>query len=299
MSIFKKIGKAVGKAAKAVGKGVGNAAKFTVKNPLKVLAPIAGVAGVLATGGAIAPALAGKLAATKIGGTLFGKMVTKTMNTGTIVREKIANTLKKSGKKATKSEVDTVEQGLQAEIVKRKGHKLPVDRTSKTGTEARAKLKKLSNDLTDNQLSFDQQKIVDTMNAERQVLIDNPNTNGIISRDELDENTLMQMKNAGSVQQNLLGSSVGLLGNLLGTSAATQKKIADVASIITGQSSDPYLREDMDSGVEAIETKLNEGSMGGSLMNFIKMPIVWIIGGAALIYFIVTKNSNSKPKKRR
>jgi len=297
MSIFKKIGKAVGKAAKAVGKGVGNAAKFTVKNPLKVLAPIAGAAGILATGGAIAPALAGKLAASKIGSTVFGKMVTKTMNTGTIVREKIASTLKKSGKKATKNEVDTVEQGLQAEIVKRKGHKLPVDRKSKSGTEARAKLKKLSNDLTDNQLSFEQQNIIDTMNAERQVLIDNPNTNGIISRNELDDNTLMAMKNAGSVQQNLLGSGVELLGNLLGTSAATQKKIADVASIITGQNSDPYLKEDLDSGVEAIETKLNEGSIGGSLMNIIKMPIVWIIGSAVIIYFIV--NKNSKPKKRR
>jgi len=147
MSIFKKIGAGLKKATKAVGKGIGNAAKFTAKNPFKVLLPVLGVAGAVATGGALLPGLATKLGASKLGGTLFGKMLGKTMKTGTIVREKIKKTLKKEGKPATAKDVLAIEEALQEQAIQQRGFKLPVDTQSQTGTEAREKLKMIEQQL--------------------------------------------------------------------------------------------------------------------------------------------------------
>lgn len=286
-SFFKKIGTGLKKATKAVGTGIANAAKYTAKNPLKVLAPIALVGGTLLTGGALAPALAGKLAATKVGGTLFGKMVTKTMQTGTIVRSKIEGTLKKQGKKATKSEVDLIEKGLQEEVKKRKGFKLPVDKVSKSGTEARAKLKEIEAQLMEKSAKLNPE-IQATLEAERQVLIDNPNTNGILSRSELDEETLIAMKNAGSVKDNLLGKGFAI-ADLLGLNPEVSAKAKSALDIIKGESNDPFLSEDMDSSVRMIEAKQNQSAFGGGLMGFIKSPIVIVLAIAGVVYYFFIK----------
>lgn len=288
MSLFKKIGAGLKKATKAVGKGIGNAAKFTAKNPLKVLAPLAGIAGVIATGGALAPGLIGKLAASKVGKTVFGKMIGKVMKGGTIVRSEIASTLKKQGKKATKAEIDAVEQGLQEEVKAKLGYTVPVDRTSSNAEEALAKLKSLSGLLSSKNID---EGISTTIDAERQVLIENPNTNGILNLSDLDEETLAAMKNAGTVKQNLLGSAVSGIGGLLGLSDTQTKKAQDALGILTGESNDPYLYEDMEVGTKVIEAKLNESSF--MPMNLIKNPYVigaGIIGGLYLIF---------KPKNKR
>ena len=295
MSLFKKIGKGLKKATKAVGKGIGNAAKFTAKNPLKVLAPIAGVAATIATAGAVAPALAGKLAATKVGGTVFGKMVTATMKTGTVVREKIADTLKKQGKPATSKDIDTVEQGIQAEVTKKKGHRLPVDRTSKTGTEARAKLKTISEKLTAKALNRPESR---TIQAERTVL-QNAGINGIIPKSEVPAEVMDEMYNAGEIKKNLLGTAVSGVSQLLGLNPAIQQKAADAVSILTGQSNAPYLQEDMNEGIQLIEREqnVNAASFGG-ILEILKKPIVVIIGAAALVGFLIVNSNKNKSNRR-
>lgn len=283
MGLFKKIGTGLKNAAKATGKGIGNAAKFTVKNPLKVLGPVAAVAGTVLTAGALAPSLAPALAATKVGSTVFGKMITKTLSTGTIVRSKIAKTLKKQGKKATKSEIDTVEKGLQEEIIKRNGFALPVDSTSQSGTEARKKLAEIQKKLVESNLTDAQEKLRATMQAERQVLIDNPNTNGILSKSDLSEDVLSQMKDAGDIKVNVLGNTTSL-GTMLGLNPSVQEKAIDVLDILTGRNKDPYLKEDAEAGVKHIESQLNAGSFDP--MNIIKTPIFWVVIGIGVIIYL-------------
>lgn len=303
MSKFSKIGKGIKKATKAVGKGVANAAKYTAKNPGKILGVAAAAAGTLATAGALAPSLAPSLAATKVGGTLFGKMVTKTMGTGTVVRNKIAQTLtKKNGKAPSSKDVSIVEKGLNEEIKKRKGFKLPVDKTSKSGTEARAKLKEISSELTNRVLDAGAEKLRNTLNAERQVLIDNPETNGILSKDQVPADAWQQMQQAGPIQENIMGSTGGFLGDISGGGQIAQERAADVMDIIHGRSSDPYFAEDAAQGVKYIEAKQNQnaGIVPESVTNLIKKPIVWaVMAAGAVIYFIFFDKNKNKTKKRR
>jgi len=302
MSLFKKIGKGLKKATKATGKGLKKAAKYTVKHPLKVIAPVAGVAATVATAGAIAPGLATKLAATKVGKTVFGKMVTKTMGTGTIVRNKIANTLKKQGKKANKKDIDQVQEGLQAEITKRKGHRLPVDKTSKTGTEARAKLKKISSDLTNAITGTPEEQ---TINAERSILSAS-GLSGLLNRSDVSDDTYSDMEQAGDIKQNLLGNAISNIGSALGLSTATQVKAKNAIDILTGQDTDAYFDEDMNEGVQAIEAKQNQASvfdfdgLKEKLSNWAQKPVFWVIliGAAAASFYYANKKS-TKPKKRK
>ena len=307
-TIFGKALKGIGKGAKAVGKGVVNAtkwqaknivsaAKYTAKNPGKVLGIAAAAAGTLATAGALAPSLAPALAATKIGSTLFGKMVTKTMSTGTVVREKIANTLKKKdGKTPSKKDIDVVEKGLNEEIKKRKGFKLPVDRTSKSGTEARKKLKNISNELVDRALSVGEEKLRKTLNAERQVLIDDPNIEGIVSKDEIPQETFNQMKDAGEVKENLLGQAASAISGLFGASPVVQQKAADVVEIIQGNSNAPYIAEDAAQGVQYIEAMQNKQAsiIPQQVTEWAKKPIIWLGIGLAVVYFLITQNNQNR-----
>lgn len=122
-------------------KGVGKVAK-------KAAPIVAGVGLSLVGAGAVAPKLVTKVAASKVGQTGLGKMVTKAMGAGSIVREKISNTLKKNGQKADLASVKTVEEAIQVEAKKR-GKRLPIDKVSKSNTEsaeqfARLQLKDLN-----------------------------------------------------------------------------------------------------------------------------------------------------------
>lgn len=293
---FKAIGKGAKNATKAVGKGVANAAKYTAKNPLKILGVAAAGVGTLMTAGALAPSLAPALAATKVGSTLFGRMVTKTMSTGTVVREKIVNTLKKKdGKNPSRKDVDTVEKGLNEEIKKRKGFKLPVDKKSKSGTEARAKLKNIEDTLVGRIIDS---KIRSTMDAEREILTDNPQTNGILQNEDVPQEVYNQMQQAGEIKQNILGQAASFAANLFSGNEIQQEKAADVMDIISGRNEQPYYANDAEQGVEYIEAKQNEASVIPSgLMDFVKKPIVWIFSGIAVVIYLVV--TSSKPKKRR
>ncbi len=294
MSLLKKVGKGLKKATKAVGKGAKNAAKFTAKNPLKVLAPIAGVAATIATAGAVAPALTAKLAASKIGGTVLGKMVTKTMKTGTIVREKIGNTLKKNGKKGTKEEIDLIENHVQNEVKKRKGHKLPVDKTSKSGTEAREKLKRISAEISEKVSP----SVASTIAAERGILKESA-LSGIFSKSEVSDDVNEKMREAGEIKQNVLGSAVSAVGGFLGLDETKTAKAQSVLNMITGNDEDPFYSEDFEDGLEFIEARQNarKGSFidTDKITEWIKKPVVWVVLViAGVAYYFMSNNKKSK-----
>lgn len=127
---------------------MGKLLSFTAKKVVPTVAKVAGIAGLASVGiGAVAPGLATKFAASAVGKTGLGKMVSAAMKGGSVVREKVANTLKKNGKKADKKSVEAVEIAIQAEAAK-KGKRLKLDKVSKSNTESAEQFAKLQlNDL--------------------------------------------------------------------------------------------------------------------------------------------------------
>lgn len=288
MSIFKKIGKGLKNAGKFVGKGIGNAAKYTAKHPLKVLLPATGVAAVglgLATAGA---GMATKMATGKVGKTLFGKMLNGVKNTGTVVKNEIGNTLK-SLNIFSKKNVNDIAKGLQEAAKQETGLLFPIDSKSATAEDSRNLLQKISDSLVSKILPDTR----NTIDAERSILANFPETNGIISSSDISPELKEQLKNAGSLKTNLLGMGNSLLDSL-GLGQNAEAKAQDVIGLLTGQNTDPYTAEDYNQGVNYVQTKLNESPNSNSITSFLMKPIVWIIGALAVAaYFIF------KPKKRK
>lgn len=121
----------------------GKLLSFTAKKVLPTAAKVVGIAGLASVGvGAVAPKVAAKFAESAVGKSTLGSMVSKAMKGGSIVREKVANTLKKNGKKGTRAEIEAMETAIQNEAG-RKGKRLKIDKVSKTNTESAEQFAKL------------------------------------------------------------------------------------------------------------------------------------------------------------
>nr|WP_319398212.1 hypothetical protein [uncultured Carboxylicivirga sp.] len=106
MGFFKKIGKAIGKAAKGVGRFAGKVASTGVGKTVLSLAATA-VAGPIAGAGVAALTKA-------IGKTKAGEMVSKVVSDGVVKVDKVVTTLKKNGIEPSEAMLDQVVTGVKA-----------------------------------------------------------------------------------------------------------------------------------------------------------------------------------------